>query len=690
MDRDADVPQGFYRAILEDLRDVVFRMDHKGRWEFLNPAWTEITGFEVADSLDRAFLEFIHPDDREHLRGEFEALAVAEKSSCNQEARCLTSDGGTSWVVFHARCVRGNDGKMVGVIGTLRDITQRKELEATLNREKERAQITLRSIGEGVIVTGPDDRIQLLNPEGERLLGWSTEAAQGCPLVEVFRITDEAGRLLLTVPPGCSSDPHNKSSPGVNAWLDRAAGEQMAVEWSAAPVTASGETDLGCVVVFRDVTAQRTLQQQLAYQATHDALTGVLNRAALQEAIAHQAAWAERYGQSFSLILLDLDRFKIANDNYGHNAGDKILAAMAERIPPHIREADWFGRWGGEEFLCLLPGASSNEAVAIAERIRGDIMGHPVTLEEAAIPVTASLGVAAFPEDCRGTEDLMRTADTRLYEAKRAGRNRVEAGGGGDSQILPMGGRLQRALEEDRILPAYQAIVDLHSGEQVAEEALSRLLETNNEVMAAGQFIEAASDLQMVHRIDEVLLTRTMQRCSEMLLAGHQMNHFVNISTDLLRHRELVDSILHRALKICEQCASQMGKDKPLIIEITEREFMDDTREVNRILQPFLDYGFRIAVDDFGSGYSSFRYLADLPVSVLKIEGELVRRATREPRVQAILRGIRDIAGELELTTVAEMVEDEETADFLREIGIDLAQGFHFAYPALVSERSIA
>ncbi|MFB6259780.1 MAG: EAL domain-containing protein, partial [Thiohalorhabdaceae bacterium] len=146
------------------------------------------------------------------------------------------------------------------------------------------------------------------------------------------------------------------------------------------------------------------------------------------------------------------------------------------------------------------------------------------------------------------------------------------------------------------------------------------------------------------------------------------------------------DGILQRAVQICEQCASEMGEEKPLVIEITEREFLQDTREAHRILQPFLDYGFRIAVDDFGSGFSSFRYLADLPVSVLKIEGDLVRRATGEPRVQAILRGIRDIAGELGLTTIAEMVEDEETADFLREIGIDLAQGFHFAYPALVSE----
>ncbi|MEF8793115.1 sensor domain-containing diguanylate cyclase [Thiohalorhabdus sp.] len=428
MQANGDVPHGFYRTILDHLRDVVFQTDAEGRWEFLNPAWTDITGFEVAPTLGRSFLDFIHPDDRDCLLAEFQSLAGGEKAVCHYETRYLTSEGGHRWMALHARRIAGNHGEMAGVLGTLTDITARKELEATLNREKERAQTTLRSIGDGVIVTEANGRIQLLNPQAERLLGWSAGAARGRLLAEVFRVTDEAGQPVLTEPSECPSDRVTGQGSGVNAWLDRAEGEQMAVEWSAAPVAALGEEEPGCVVVFRNVTAQRTLQQQLAYQATHDVLTGLLNRAALQEAIAHEAARAERNGHSFSLILLDLDRFKMANDKYGHNAGDRVLEAMAERIPRQMREADWFGRWGGEEFLCLLPGAGSEQAVRIAERLRTDIMDHPVPLEENAIPVTASFGVATFPEDAQSTEDLIRIADTRLYEAKRAGRNRVEAG----------------------------------------------------------------------------------------------------------------------------------------------------------------------------------------------------------------------------------------------------------------------
>jgi len=674
---------GFNRTILDDLRDVVFRADAEGQWQFLNPAWTDLTGFEVAATLGRPFLDYVHPDDRERSLAQARALLEGRKAVCRHQLRFLTVAGGSRWVEVHARPVPDADGHLAGISGTLSDFTERKHLEDSLQREKERAQIILQSIGEGVVVTRADGCVHVINSEAERLLGWGQENAVGQPLPQVFRVTDDQSQPPMPGPAGCDGDPCSGQCAGVNAWLERADGAHMAVEWSASPVAGPDRAGLGCVVVFRDVTAQRTLQQQMAYQATHDALTGLLNRAALQEAIAREAAGAERDGMPFSLILLDLDRFKIANDNYGHSVGDRVLGAIAGRIQRHVREADWFGRWGGEEFLCLLPGTLGSEAVRIAERVRADIMDQPIELAEATIAMTASFGVAAFPEDADTIEDLIRAADTRLYEAKRAGRNRVEAGREGDSQILPMGGRIQRALDEGRILPAYQAIVDLRTGKPVAEEALSRLLEPDGTVLPAGQFIEAASHLQMVHRIDEVLLARTMQRCSHMLLQGWRMDHFVNISTHLLRHRERVDRVLEHALQMCERCGTMLGPDKPLVIEITEREFLEDTREVYRILGPFLDYGFRIAVDDFGSGYSSFRYLADLPVSFLKIEGDLVRRATREPRVQAILRGIRDIAGELELTTIAEMVEDEATAEFLREIGIDLAQGFHFARPAL-------
>lgn len=174
-----------------------------------------------------------------------------------------------------------------------------------------------------------------------------------------------------------------------------------------------------------------------------------------------------------------------------------------------------------------------------------------------------------------------------------------------------------------------------------------------------------------------------MDRCSRQVAAGNGITHFVNISTDLLRHRDRVEALLGRAFRTCQECDANIPGEKPLVIEITEREFLEDPAEARRILAPFLDYGFRLAVDDFGSGYSSFRYLADLPVSFLKIEGDLVGRALREPRIQAIIRGIQDIAGELGLTTIAEKVEDGETTEFLREVGIDWAQGFHFARPQL-------
>jgi len=674
--------QSLYRAIVDELRDVVFRTDAQGRLAVLNPAWSELTGYDVAASLGRTLPEFLHPEDRQRFGPLLAPEDGAAASAGMLEVRLRTAHGGFHWVAVNARPILDADGRPAGVSGLLSDITERKVLEEGLDRDRERAEAALRSLGEGVIVTETDGRIHLLNPEAERLLGWSSEDAVGRRLEEVFRIGEDAWQPAAE-PEACLPRACPGQCAGLNAWVERADGTTLAVEWSAARALQPGAEGLGCVLVFRDVSTQRAMRQQMAYQATHDALTGLLNRGALQEALFHQVAGAARDGQPFSVVLMDLDRFKIANDNHGHTAGDQVLAALAERIGDHVRDADWFGRWGGEEFLWLLPATPADEAVRIAERIRRDIMDQPVLLEGASIPITASIGVASFPADGETGEELVRTADYRLYEAKRAGRNRVEAGLSGDgSSVLPMAGRIQRALDEERIVPAYEPIVELRSEEVVAEEALARMVDpATGELVPAAQFIEAASHLQLVHRIDEVLLTSTMERCSDMLLNGLRRTHFVNISTDLLRHRDQVDKILEKALRICERCGGRIGDEKPLIIEITEREFLEDTAEAHRILAPFLDYGFRIAVDDFGSGYSSFRYLADLPVSYLKIEGTLVRRATSEPRVQAILRGIRDIAGELELTTIAEMVEDQETADFLREIGIDLAQGFHFLAP---------
>ena len=428
---------------------------------------------------------------------------------------------------------------------------------------------------------------------------------------------------------------------------------------------------------------QAMLRQRLEELATFDAMTGLLTRHTLQQMMEHEHARARRRDTCYSLILFDIDRFKLTNDNFGHQAGDKVLVRVAELTRELVRESDFVSRWGGEEFLCFLPDSDLDEATRIAERLRRRIGETDIEANGQNLRVTISAGVASFPDHARLLRDVLNTADAALYEAKRSGRDRVIASKTDQHRVYSIVGQLEDGLKTGRVIAAFQPIVDLHTGKAVAEEALARLRTESGELIEAARFIDAASQLQLTHHIDHAIILQTMDRCVARIGDNEPLAHFVNISPALLRHPQLVGAILEQAQLRCQCVSDRLGEEKPLVIEITEREFLGNTKVARNILAPLIDFGFRIAIDDFGSGYSSFQYLADLPVSFLKIEGDLVQRAASEPRVRAILQGIRDIAGELDLITIAEHVDNEKTVDLLREIGIDQAQGFYFGKPTV-------
>jgi diguanylate cyclase (GGDEF)-like protein len=430
---------------------------------------------------------------------------------------------------------------------------------------------------------------------------------------------------------------------------------------------------------------QALLREKLEELATFDAMTGLLTRHTLQQMMEHEHARARRRQSSYSLLLLDVDRFKLTNDHFGHQAGDKVLVQIAEITKDLLRESDLISRWGGEEFLCLLPDTGIDEATAIAERLRLEIASSDIHIDtqDRSLRVTVSAGVASYPDHAEMLRDVLNTADAALYEAKRSGRDRVIAGESGRHQVFSIVGEVEEALKNKRMVAAFQPIVDLQTGDIVAEEALARLRTESGDLIEAGRFIEAAAQMQLTHHIDQEIILQSMDRCVVQVCAGSPISHFVNVSPELLRHPDLVNNILQQAQLRCQCVSERIGPEKPLVIEITEREFLGNTAVAREILAPFIDFGFRIAVDDFGSGYSSFQYLADLPVSFIKIEGSMVQRAYAEPRVRSILQGIRDIAGELDLITIAEYVDNEQTVDVLREIGIHLAQGYYFGRPEI-------
>ena len=429
---------------------------------------------------------------------------------------------------------------------------------------------------------------------------------------------------------------------------------------------------------------QISLLNSLSYMANHDQLTNILNRRGLQDRLKAELSLYKRYEQPFSIILFDLDRFKLINDGLGHSYGDQVLNQIATLFSRAIRDEDVLGRWGGEEFLCILPELDHEAAGLLAERMRTILADTALQVGDQTLHVTASFGYASCPADETDIESLVASADAALYQAKYSGRNRSIGASDDYLRIHAIGSQLDQALRENRIVPAYQPIVDLKSGEVVAEETLARMVDHEGKIIEAGHFIEAASQLHLLHRVDYTIMTQAIQHCMSGLNHGRTLKHFVNISGDLMRHQDLVHSLLTQAQTQSLQYDGQISEIKPMVIEITERELLNDMDAVKELLAPFIDFGFTLALDDFGSGYSSYHYLVDLPISILKIDGELIRKLP-DPRAKAVIQGIQNTASSLGITTIAEYIEDAETAEMLKEIGIDLGQGYYYGRPQLTN-----
>ncbi|MFN3715546.1 MAG: putative bifunctional diguanylate cyclase/phosphodiesterase [Thiobacillus sp.] len=425
--------------------------------------------------------------------------------------------------------------------------------------------------------------------------------------------------------------------------------------------------------------AQHELLQRMALT---DALTGLPNRRAAEERLHTEKARAPRDRCGFALALVDIDHFKSINDRYGHAVGDEVLAATARRFEQGLREGDWVARWGGEEFLFVLHGCTAEDAGNIIERMAGLCRSTPVQTSVGDITLSFSAGVAAFGPDEADTAMLIDAIDQALYRAKSEGRNKVRLVER-DNRALNAG-QLRQAIASGGIRVAMQIIVDLETGAAVADEALARICLNSGEVVEAGRFVEQAEGLGLMAEIDRQIIHQTMHRCGMRISAGGATDyaHFVNVSPQFLARRDLVDEMFARATNYCATCG--IGPVKPMVLELTERQRIVSIERLRADLQPFIDFGFRLALDDFGSGYSSYLYLANLPVSFLKIEGWLIAHMRGDRKVAGIVESLASFARKEGVLTVAEHVEDAETARILADMGVNYAQGWHFGRPILV------
>ena len=555
--------------------------------------------------------------------------------------------------------------------------------EFVLSREKERAEVTLQSIAEAVITTDVKGQVQYLNPVAERMTGWGNIEAHGLPLARVIKIVQEKSRVPLPAPVHTCLENNRVETLNTNAALLRHDGESIAIEATAAPMHNDHGEVIGAVMVCQDVSQARKLAYQLSYQAGHDALTGLYNRREFDNRLVELLENAKLSGRQHILLYLDLDQFKIVNDTCGHTAGDKLLLQLAILLGHKIRKNDILARLGGDEFGVLLVECDIEYGKRVAESFLALISDFRFIWDDKIFQVGVSIGLVPVTSASENSAEVMSAADTACYVAKDEGRNRVhvflsnERHGGkyGEMQWVP---RIHKAMDENHLLLYRQNIAALASENETEHaEILLRMQDEDGSIIPPMAFIPAAERYNIMPLIDRWVIKNSLAWLKDHLLSkNNRLNYLaINISGQSLGDELFLGYLL--------DLFNQTGVPPDRIcLEITETAAIANIGQAMEFITSLKAYGCRFALDDFGSGMSSYSYLKNLDVDFLKIDGSFIKDMMNDPVDLAMVESINHIGHVMGIQTIAEFVENEAVLNKLREIGVNYAQGYYIHKPS--------
>jgi diguanylate cyclase (GGDEF)-like protein/PAS domain S-box-containing protein len=564
---------------------------------------------------------------------------------------------------------------------------ERLHSDRALSAEKGRALVTLESIGDAVITTDHKGRVNYLNPVAERLTGWSNHEAHGQALDGVFRVVHEETHEPVEDPVARCLVHGAAVHMTAQSVLVNRQGEEIAIEDSASPIRDHDGVVIGCVMVFHDVRSQRELKQRLSYQATHDALTGLANRLEFENRLRRAIDSARHWEIVHSLLYMDLDQFKVVNDTSGHMAGDELLRQLSGLLQDKIRDTDALARLGGDEFGVLLQHCPVEKAEELANELLKTIKGFRFAWEPNTFELGASIGVVTITAASASLADVLSTADMACYAAKDAGRNRVYVYGQHDTAVKRKRGemlwvaRLRAAIEEDLFRLYCQPLVPFgETPDRPHCEVLLRLQDTEEEGPLAPQsFIPAAERYGLMPSIDRWVIHTLFRSYASAQTAGRSPGMIsINLSAASLTDEPMLDYIRN-------EFAEHAMDPNSVCFEVTETAAIDKLPRAVQFMEQLRGIGCRFALDDFGSGLSSYGYLKTLPVDYLKIDGRFVKDIHTDKVARAIIESITHVAHVMGIETVAEWVENEETLDILQDIGVDYAQGYYIRAPGPLS-----
>jgi diguanylate cyclase (GGDEF)-like protein/PAS domain S-box-containing protein len=563
----------------------------------------------------------------------------------------------------------------------LRSMIERAANTEALFDEKERAQVTLNSIGDAVMSADFSGRVTFLNVVAERLTGWSREGAAGRPLEEVFHLIDGVTRERVSDPMRRAIKENKTVGLTPNCILVRRDGFEAAIEDSAAPIHDRHGQITGAVIVFHDVSAARELSLRMSHLAQHDSLTDLPNRVLLNDRLSQAMAIAQRGKTRLGLLYLDVDRFKTINDSLGHTIGDRLLQSVALRLPACVRHADTVSRLGGDEFVILLSQLTqSQDAAVIAEKILSSL-SVPYEIEEHTLYATVSIGVVTFPDDGPDADTLLKNADFAMYQAKESGRNcyqffKPEMNAKAARRQSTENG-LRLALERKGFLLHYQPKFDLRTGAITAVEALVRWQHPMLGLLPPSEFISIAEESGLIVPLGKWVLREACRQARAWQDAGLKgISMAINISAVELRAKDFVQGV--RAI------LRETGCDPSCIeLELTETFLLQDPSSTALVLETLKSLGLHLALDDFGTGYSSLSYMRRFPIDTLKIDQSFMRDVVSDSDNASIVQAVIGMGKSLHMGVVAEGVETGGQLHFLQEHACPQGQGYYLARPAI-------
>ena len=593
-------------------------------------------------------------------------------------------------------------GKIQSLIDDLRtEVEGHKNTEQKFKRAKDDAELhalhaenqrkflhmTLQSIVDGVITTTIDGNIQTINPMAEQLTGWTETEARGKPLVQVMHaLSEDTGQRIYDL---IENIDHKTvlDEPISAVLIQNASNIETPVEYVVAPMRDSEDNIAGIVIIIHDESVQRSLNRQLTFQATHDALTGLINRYEFERRLKNIISQQPQTLSVNTLCYIDLDQFKLVNDTCGHSAGDELLKQITLLLEDALDNSGTLARLGGDEFGLLLQNTDVSQAQDICAQLLEVIQQFQFSWDENTFTIGASIGIAKIPQTAISCEEVLSNADSACYLAKENGRNRIQVFTEEDDRLLTQQremhwvSRINHALEEDRFQLYFQQIMPLNGHEHafiMHGEILLRMLDKEGYIVSPSNFLPAAERYNMITLIDEWVVERSIlwlsERKGKVLIS-------INLSGKSVSNRDFLNFVVSRI---------KQHKVNPelLCFEITETAAISHLSTAIHFMNVLKKLGCSFALDDFGSGLSSFSYLTSLPVDYLKIDGTFVMDIDKDPMHYAMVKSINEVGQVMGIKTIAEFAASEAIIGSLREVGVDHAQGYAVARPIPLSSLS--